>query len=189
MRLDINFLHQHRKALTSLEKKDKKYYTYTLYGAITTTIAACIIAGVSLFLSFSADQVLANRQSLEASIVQQEAIERSALVLAAKVGSLAELISQRGDKQQAITYFTDLFSGDVVMIKDIDYQSREGVLQLRIEAETVFVFESLVDALESEQTQSQFESITKSELRRTREGAYSIVVTVVLRKDNVTEAN
>jgi hypothetical protein len=189
MRLDINFLHQHRKALTSLEKKDKKYYTYTLYGAITVTIIACVIAGFSLFLSFSADQVLANRQSLEASILQQEEIERSALVLAAKVGSLAELISQRGDKQQAINYFTDLFSSDAVLIKDIDYQSREGVLQLRIEAQSVFVFEELVDALESEQTQSQFESIAKSELRRTREGAYSIVVTVVLRKNTTTGAS
>lgn len=189
MRLDINFLHQHRKELSSLEKKDKQYYTYSLWGAIAVTIISCLVAGSSLFLSFSTDQVLANRQSLEASILQQEAIERSALVLAAKVSSLADLISQRGDKQQAIQYFTDLFSSDAVLIKDIDYQSRQGILQLRIEAQSVFVFEDLVDALESDQTKDQFESIVQSELRRTREGTYSVVVTVVLKKGTLTGAN
>lgn len=188
MRLDINFLDQHRKELSSLEKKDKLYYTYTLWAAILVTVVACVIAGVSLVLSFSTDQVLANRQSLEASILQQENIERSALVLAAKVGSLAELIGQRGDKQQAISYFTNLYSSDDVLIKDIDYQSGEGVLQLRIEAQSVFIFEDLITTLESQQTMDQFESITKSELRRSREGAYSIMVTVVLRKGNITGA-
>jgi hypothetical protein len=189
MRLDINFLHQHRKELSSLEKKDKQYYKYSLWGAIVVTIISCLVAGLGLFLSFSSNQVLANRQSLEATILQQQDLDRSALVLSAKVGSLANLISQRGDKQQAISYFTDLFSSDEVLIKDINYQSREGVLQLRIEAQSIFVFENLVKALESEETKSRFESIVQSDLRRSREGTYSIAVTVVLKKGKLTGAN
>lgn len=179
MKLTINFLSKHRKELSALEKQDKKYYKWILTAAISISGVACVIVGISLFFHFQARQVLAQKERLERAITNQEGLERSALVLYSKLESLSELINLRRDKQQAIAYFTDLF-GEDVLIKDIDYLSEGGILSLRLESESIFAFERVVDLLESEATTQRFSSLAKSDLTRMRTGSYSITVTVVL---------
>jgi hypothetical protein len=183
MRLKINFLNQHRRKLTSLEKKDKQYYKYSTWFFIFFVCVSIASVGVNLFFSFSLDRVKESKTLIEASVLGQSDIEKSALVLAAKVGSLSDLVTQRGDKQQAIQYFSGLFPDDKVLIKGIDYQSKEGVLQLRIESESIFIYEEVVALLESETTKNQFDSIAKSDLRRSENGTYSVMLTVVLKKN------
>jgi len=179
MKLGINFLHQHRKKLTRIEQTDRQLFRYATFGAVGVVAVACLVLGGSLFLYFSTARQLDRQERLEAAIIQQEPIERSALILASKVRALTELMNQRSDKQQAISYFSNLF-GDQVLIKDIDFQSGDGVLSLSLESRSVFVLNTVIDLLNDPQTTSRFTSLSKSNLARSKDGKYMITVTVVL---------
>lgn len=183
MKLTVNFLSQHRKNLTEVEKKDKRFYQYSLFGSIGIAVVACVIVAISVGLAFFTNQVQAQQKELESSILRQQDVERSALILIAKLQSLQELIGQRRDKRQAITYFTNLLSSESVLVRDIHYLSGDGVLSLRLESENIFVFERLVEALSNEETASRFSKVVWSNIGRVRTGAYSINVTITLPTD------
>lgn len=179
MQISVNFLNLHRKKLSNLEASDRKYYRIILSIAIGAVVIGCVALAANIFLQYSTSQLLTEKNSLESKILQQENLEESALILSSKLQIINQLISQRSDKQEAITYFTELFGPDV-FIKDIDYEADGGILSLRLESETIFAFNRVVDLLENQVTLGRFSSLTKSDLARGRTGTYALTVTVTL---------
>lgn len=179
MQLSINFLNLHRKKLSNLEASDRKYYRIILSIAIGSVVVGCVLLAINIYIQFLAGQMLTKKNSLESRVLQQENLEESALILSSKLQIINQLINQRSDKQEAITYFTELFGPDV-FIKDIDFEASGGILSLRLESQTIFAFNRVVDLLENQVTLGRFSSLTKSDLARGRTGAYALTVTVTL---------
>ncbi len=179
MQLTVNFLNQHRKKLTNLEATDRKYYRIVMFVAIGIVVIGSALLAGNIFLQYRMSESVAKKNSLESAILQQEDLEESALILSSKLQIISQLINKRSDKQEAIRYFTELFGSDV-LIKDIDFQSTGGVLSLRLESQSVFAFNRVVDLLENDATLGRFTTLAKSDLSRSKTGTYSLTVTVTL---------
>lgn len=179
MQLTINFLNQHRKKLSSIEANDRKYYRIIMSVAIGIVLLGSGLLAGNIFLQYRMSESLEQKNRLESAILKQEDLEESALILSSKLQVISKLIAKRSDKQEAIRYFTELFGSDV-MIKDIDFQSTGGILSLRLESQSVFAFNRVVDLLESETTLGRFKNLSKSDLSRSKTGTYSLTVTVTL---------
>lgn len=179
MQLTINFLNQHRKKLSSIEANDRKYYRIIMGIAIATVVLGSILLAGNIFVQYRMSASIEQKNRLESAILKQEDLEESALILSSKLQIISKLINKRSDKQEAIRYFTELFGSDVI-IKDIDFQSTGGILSLRLESQSVFAFNRVVDLLESETTLGRFKNLSKSDLSRSKTGTYSLTVTVRL---------
>jgi hypothetical protein len=178
----INFLStKHRKA-TEQQKQDKKLFRYAVI-AFSGILAILLVAvGFSFFLQFQLNASQNKAKDLERQILANEAIEKSAVVLAKKVSVLKTLLEERQDKQQALEFFSNLFGSNVVL-KDITYQATEGLLSLRVQAFSVFELEQVFNRLKEEETVARYGNVATSDLRRDQEGAYSLNLTISLVKE------
>lgn len=178
----INFLSsKHRKA-TEQQKQDKKFFRFAVGGFIGIIVVILVAVGFSFWLQFELGKSQDRGKDLERQILANEAIEKSAVVLAKKVSVLKQLIDERQDKQQAIAFFSNLFGSNVVL-KDITYQSTESILSLRIQAFSIFDLEQVFLRLGEEETVTRYGKVATSDLRRDETGAYSLNLTVSLAKD------
>lgn len=178
----INFLSaKHRKA-TDQQKQDKQFFKFSVLGFSGVLVVLLIAVGFSFWLQFQLTKSQATAKDLERQILANEAVEKSAVVLAKKVSVLKELLDERQDKQQAIEFFSSLF-GSSVVLKDITYQSIEGILSLRVQAFSIFDLEQVFLRLREEETVARYGTVATSELRRDQEGAYSLNLTISLAKE------
>jgi hypothetical protein len=147
-----------------------------------------LIVGTSFFLQFRLAQAQAQSRDLEREILANEEVEKSAAILIKKLSILKELLDERQDKQQALEYFTNLF-GESVILKDIQYQSIEGILSLRIQAASIFELERIFGLLTTQQTVDLYGSVATSELRRDKSGFYEMNIVIVFKLDEVAGRN
>lgn len=175
----INFLSKHRRNFTKQQKFDRRIYFYSLAIVGAIVMLTMIILTGKLWMNQQMANAQAEETRLKNAILSQEDNERRLLVMAAKIQVLSRLIDERHDKQEALTYFSNLF-GPQVLIRDITYQASEGVLTLGLQSQSVFVLREVYDLLASVETLDRFNKVTKSALARNSSGSYGMNISIGL---------
>lgn len=180
--IEINFVSQRRKKLTKLEQSDRKIFKISI-GLFTGVIVVfLVVIGLRFFLINQVAGLKTSQNSLKSQVVSQEEVERSFVIFVNKLKVLGELFSQRQDKQQAISFFSQVF-GSEVLIKEISYDADSSLLTFGLKANDVFILENVFTTLSSEQALERFDTLSKSNLRRSLDGSYIVQVTVGLKED------
>ncbi len=175
----INFLRERQKVVGVHRERDHALFRVSMGILITVAVVSVAAFGTQLYLQFQLSAAEDELASLERTILSQESIEKSVVVTAQKLAVLQTLIDERRGKQDAIAYFSDIF-GPNVIIKDIGYNAADAILSLRVEADSVFILDTVFNTLDSQATREQYQQVSKSELRRLDTGQYSMLVTVTL---------
>ena len=92
---------------------------------------------------------------------------------------LSGVFQKRKDKQEAISYFSQIFGPDVI-IEKIAYDADSQLLSFRLMAADIFTLEKVFELLSTQQSTQKFSSLTKSSLKRTNSGIYQMQITVVM---------
>ncbi len=185
--IEINFLSQQNKKITSQQKSDRVYFLYAFVAcAICTTILVLTLA-VSLYLNFRLKRVQAQVVSAKQQIDSERSLEANYLFFINKLTIIRELFDQRAEKQIAITFFTDLFGPDV-KISGINYNMETGILSLLVTSPHIFITEHAFEVLEKPEVKEQFTSLTKTNLIRNGEGEYSFTLTITFGEEFESEA-
>ncbi|MDQ3008287.1 MAG: hypothetical protein M3Q81_01700 [bacterium] len=182
MNATINFLKNRQRALTTTQKRDKRFFYIGLatLGVIFLLFLAAL--GTQLYFTFQVRTVQASTETFKQTIEAQESNERSFLVFNAKVKALADIFKGRSNKQEAIRYFSSLF-GDDVLMSDISYDQTSGILSFTLQSANVFTLERVFTILKSEAVVTRFSQVSSSGLRRSTDGSYQMTVTVVLTEE------
>jgi hypothetical protein len=175
----INFLEQHRREVGKSNVFDQRLYTGSLAVMGATILATMVLLGSNFFLQLKVSEVQAREKDLEKSILFQEEIEKSVVVLAKKLEVISQLMALRHNKQETISYFTTVL-GENVVLKGIDYSEEANVLSIQVEAVHVFALDAFATFLETPEVKNKYPSITKSEMRRDQDGTYLLTITVPL---------
>jgi hypothetical protein len=179
MSLGINFLHERQKHLTKSQQTDRRVLKWTVRGVGVLFLITIVVLGVTLWYQNRLKGVLALQDQTRQSILSNQEIEKEFVIGFQKLKILSKLFVDRADKQAAIDYFTTVF-GPQVLVKQIEYGGDEKLLTFRLEANDVFVLESVFTQLKSPQTTEGFTQVTPTDLRRTGKGTYQMTVAVVL---------
>lgn len=184
--VSINFLSQQHKKITKQQKLDQKLFRFSIIGLVVSGLFVVVAIGSLVFMNLRFTTAEDEVSQLESQILANEEIEESAVVLSRKVSILDELIDQRDDKQQAIEYFTNLF-GPQVVLRDISYQSEEGLLQIGVQTLSIFELERVIDLLRGGQTVDRYGLIKLTNLRRGSQGEYGLSLQIPLRESEPGE--
>ncbi len=176
----VNFVKNRRRALTKLQQLDQKWFKYA--GAVLAVILILFIAsiGARLALTFNVKTIKDDQNRFRQLVVDQEENERSFVIFVAKIKSLVDLFNKRRDKQAAIQFFTGNFDTDV-LVSNITYDADESILAFGLESKDVFTLEKVFQTVQSPTVKDQFEQVKLSELKRSTDGKYRLLVTVVLK--------
>ncbi len=178
---EVNFVRERRKQLNKTQQQDRRILKFTLLGAASVAVVAMSVVGAQLFLTSQVKSMLDDIESARASILANEEVESSYVVLLHKLKTIEELFFERKDRQQAIEFFTNIF-GDQAMIEKMRYESTSAgrLLNFTILSADVFSLEQVLATLSSPQVKSKYPVINTSGLSRTQYGDYGLEVTVAL---------
>ena len=137
-------------------------------------------------MNYQYTQLLEDQKVARAGILLQESVEREYSIFSHKITHITALWGKRQDKQEAIAFFMQLFSGDTT-ISGISYSADSESLTFRLKSASIFVLEETLNTLTSEQVLAKFPGISKSGLSRTADASYSMNITVALSGVKQTE--
>ena len=176
---DINFVRQRLKKLTKLEKKDKETFKLIAISTSVLLLILAVILGYKLYLTSQLKEVESSRENFLSRIKKQEEREKSFVLFVNKLRVLSGVFQKRKDKQEAISYFSQIFGPDVI-IEKIAYDAESQLLSFRLMAADIFTLEKVFELLSTQQSTQKFSSLTKSSLKRTNSGIYQMQITVVI---------
>lgn len=179
MSADINFVRERQKQLSKREIQDRKILRYSQFflGGVLLVMMVCL--GGVLALRLQLQQVTDRQDELKRLVKLQEDTEKSYIVFVNKLKTLSNLFAQRSDKQEAIRFFNQVFSG-LALIREIEYVMSDNSLSFGLRTNSIFEADRVFQALEAPNVKEKYPRINKSELRRNDEGAYEIGITVNL---------
>lgn len=182
MSRQINFLAERRKALIKTEIQDRKVMKIAsvIFGTVFTVFL--VVFAVRFYFDRQLFQVREAQKAARAQILNNESIERSFVIFVYKLTALANLTQDKQEKNQAITFFSNLF-GDDVFIRQMSFLEKEKILSLKIQSDSIFSLRQVFDLLNSQQVRDQFVSINPSDLMRTSGGDYEMVITAVVKEN------
>lgn len=175
----INFVSVRRKALTKTQQHDKEMLRYAVFGFGGVVIVLVVVLVVRLFYSIQVRNIKKEEDKLRGLITQQGSVEQDYTLFAHKLKELVVLFDKRRDKQEALAYFRDAF-GPQVVVRQLQYSATTQLLTFVLQSESIFVLETVFTKLEEAVVSSQYESISKSGLRRSDDGSYTMQLSVLL---------
>lgn len=150
---------------------------YVLVGVFAVFL---IVVGLRLFYVYRVKTVNDKQVEVKSVILSKESIEKEYIIFAQKLKKLSVLFGKRKNKQEALVFFSKVFGEDVI-VSGIDYSSAdEDVVTFTIKTPSVFVMEKVFDTLQSEEVTTAYPQISKSSMRRTQSGNYSVNLAVIL---------
>lgn len=177
---EINFLAHRQRQLDKQQEQDLKLLK--IAGAVfgIALVVFVFTMGVMIYLRIRVNSLERQVSSLEQSILGQEDIEKSIVLSYEKLEVISKLFETRYDKQEAISFFSNLF-GPNVLIKDIKYDSGEKILSLVVQASSVFEFDDILAKLDQPQVKEKFDHINQNDLRRNADAEYTVMLTMNLK--------
>ena len=175
----INFVRQRIRKLNKLEKKDKKIFKIVAITAAVLLIFLAIVLGIKIYLTTQIKGLQSSQQAFLRRIELQEDKEKSFILFVSKLRTLSGVFQDRPDKQDAISYFTQIFGPDVT-IEKIAFDAESQLLVFRLMSANIFTLQQVFDVLSSEATAEKFSSLTKGSLQRTGKGIYQMEISVVV---------
>lgn len=180
MSKSINFVGDKRKKLTKAQAQDKKIMAIMIYVLVGVFAVFLIVVGLRLFYVYRVKTVNDKQVEVKSVILSKESIEKEYIIFAQKLKKLSVLFGKRKNKQEALVFFSKVFGEDVI-VSGIDYSSAdEDVVTFTIKTPSVFVMEKVFDILQSEEVTTAYPQISKSSMRRTQSGNYSVNLAVIL---------
>lgn len=182
MSRQINFLAERRKALTKTELQDRKVMRVAsmIFGGVFMVFLA--VFAVRFYFDRQLFQVREAQKTARAQILNNESIERSFVIFVYKLTALANLTQDKQEKNQALTFFSNLF-GDDVFVRQMSFLEKEKILSLKIQSDSIFSLREVFALLNSQQVRDQFVSINPSDLVRTAGGDYEMIITAVVKEN------
>lgn len=178
----INFVREQRRRLSKQQQLDLKIFRYALIAGGISLVVMAICVGIQLFMTAQVTSIT-EKQNVQLSIISAQAEnEKSYVTFAAKLQNLAELFTNRRNKQEAIAYFSTLFD-NTVLINGISYRASESELTFGLQSQNIFSLNRAVQVMNTQEVQDRFTSLTYDELSRGENGEYNAEVVVVLKSD------
>lgn len=182
----INFVAERRKRLTESQKKDKKIMRTMINVLVVVFAIFLIIIGARFYFVFRVSSIKDTQQDIRNRILSNEQVERDYILFAQKLKRLSVFFGRRKDKQEALVFFSEIF-GDDVIVSGIDYSSAdEDIVSFTIKAPNIFVMERVFNTLDEEQVTTVYPNITKSAMRRSATGNYTLDLAVVLTQEAIS---
>ena len=183
----INFVGEKRKRLTKIQKKDRKIMGIMINILVGIFIIFLVVLGLRLFFVFRVKTLKDEQTDVKNVILSQESVEKEYIIFAQKLKKLSVFFGKRKNKQEALVFFSEVF-GDDVFVSGIDYSSaEEDVVSFTIKTPDVFIIEKVFDTLKTTEVTSVYPDISKSDMRRTGSGSYTISLSVILTEPIVNE--
>lgn len=179
----INFLSQRRRTLSKTAQQDRKVFRWTVITFSVIFVVFLSLFSAKLYLGFRLKSITQERETVKKTILADEATEMAFLVFSNKLKFIREIFEMRQNKQQAISYFSNLFD-EGVKVSGMTYLSDKGILTLQLTSESVFVLEEVFNILKRDDTTQQFKSVNKSGLSRNDSGEYTLSLTISLKQLN-----
>ena len=178
MSRQINFLGDRQKQLGKTEIQDRQILRYTgifLGGCFAVFV---VVFGVHLYFGRQLSQIQTAEKVARSKILSNEEIERSLVIFVNKLSSLSKIGQDRQEKNAAITFFSSVF-GNSVFIRQIDFEQKEKLLTFKLQSNDIFSLRQVFEVVNSAEVQQRFTSVRPSDLVRTADGKYEMVVAVV----------
>ncbi len=176
----INFVGERRKKLTQAQKQDNKILKIAVNVLVGVFTIFLIVVGARFYFVFQVKNIKDTESQIRARILANEPVERDYIIFAQKLKQLSVFFGKRQDKQEALSFFSEIF-GDEVIVSGIDYSSTDAdTVSFTIKTPNVFVMERVFSTLASDQVTSVYPNITKSSMRRSATGNYTVDLAVIL---------
>lgn len=180
MSKSINFVGDRRKRLSKAQKQDKKVMDIMTNVLVGVFIIFLVILGLRIFYVFKVKSVKDEQKNVRSIILSHEDVEKEYVIFAQKLKKLSVFFGRRKDKQEALVFFSEVFSDDVI-VSGIDYSSaEEDVVSFTIKAPNVFTMERVFNTLSSDKVISKYPNISKSNMSRSSSGNYTVNLAVIL---------
>ncbi len=195
MSKSINFVSDRRKNLTKSQKQDKKIMGIMINVLIGVFVVFLVVLILRFTYIFKVKTVADEQKNIKNVILSNEDIEKEYVIFAQKLKKLSVFFGKRKDKQEALTFFSNIFGEDVI-VSGIDYSSADkDTVSFTIKTPSIFVMERVFAVLKTTDVTSNYPNITKSNMRRSASGNYTLNLTIMLvsaqdlSKTNTDQAN
>lgn len=180
MSRQINFLAERRKGLTKVEVQDRKIIRIAsmIFGGIF--LLFLIVFGIRFYFDRQLFQVREAQKAARSQILNDQAIERSFVIFVYKLTALANLTQDKQEKNEALNFFSNMFGSDV-FVTQMSYLEKERILSLKIQSDSVFSLKTAFELLNTDAVRQEFSSVNPSDLTRTAQGDYEMVITAVVK--------
>lgn len=186
--LDINFLSRRQFTLSKVEEADGVWMKYGIIAFSASMVVFILFLSTSLYLSSKLTSVKRQQEQVKQAILAEKELETSYVIFSNKLQLIREIFEQRSDKQEAITFLTELF-GPSAFLGGLDYDQKTGTLAVRTTSEHVFALKDTFDKLSDTAVTDHFATVSKSRLGRNELGQYDLTITVALKKGGLTSVN
>jgi hypothetical protein len=180
MTRQINFLAERRKSLTKVEVQDQKIIRIASIIFGVTFLLFLIVFGVRFYFDRQLFQVREAQKAARSQILNDQNIERSFVIFVYKLTALANLTQDKQEKNEALNFFSNLFGSDV-FVTQMSYLEKERILSLKIQSDSVFTLRRAFELLNDPSVRAEFSSVNPSDLQRTPQGDYQMVITAVVK--------
>lgn len=181
--ININFFSNRVNQKVKQKKQDAKIFrlsSYILSALILIMVGAFVFKFyTNLQISNTNKKIKENRES----ILGQEDVELNYLIFVNKIKVISEIYQKRSNKQEAMSYFTNTFSGKAEII-GMNYQEDQGGLILQLSNDNVFTLQEVNELLDSQDLRQQYQNIEKSALNRTDLGNYKLTLKLELKNND-----
>ncbi len=186
MSRQINFLAERRKSLTKIEVQDQKAIRIASGVFTVTFLIFLAVFGVRFYFDRQLFQVREAQKAARSQILNDQAIEQSFVIFVYKLTALANLTQDKQEKNEALNFFSNLFGSDV-FVTQMSYLEKERILSLKIQSDSVFSLRKVFELLNTDAVREEFASVNPSDLTRTPQGDYEMVITAVVKPKPIGE--
>lgn len=181
--IDINFLTNRINQKGKQKEKDVKIFRISTYTLIALAVIMVATFAFKFWTNLQINNTDAKIKEYKASILGQEKTEISYLIFVNKIKVISEIYKKRSNKQEAMTYFSDVF-GDKAEIIGMSYQEDQGGLILQLDSSNVFSLQEVNDILDSKELRQEYADLEKNALTRTDTGSYKLTLKLELKTND-----
>ncbi len=178
---DINFLSRRQFTLSKVEEADRVWMKYGIAAFSASMVLFIAFLSTNLYLSSKLSSVKRQQEQVKAAITSEKELELSYVIFSNKLQLIREIFEQRSDKQQAISFLTELF-GPSAFLGGLEYDQKTGTLAVRTTSDHIFALNDTFTKIDDPRVSEQFTTVTKSRLARNESGQYELTITVGLKK-------
>jgi hypothetical protein len=181
MSRQINFLAERQKGISKQQQQDMR--SLRLFAVVLgfACVTASIIYGLFFFYTYRFTTIKTQEKAIRNQIVGNQENEAAFVVYARKLATLTTIYKDRQDKNNIISYFSELFGNDVI-ITGIDFDQKDKLLHFKVKSNDVFVFQRVLAVANSEQVKNDFPTLGLSTLSRKEDASYEVTISVPITK-------
>lgn len=175
----INFVQSRQKKISKITEQDKKVrnVSITALGVVFTIFIVAVV--LRLVAQNQLSLLQSRKERVRNAIIAQETVEKDYTLFIYKLQTITKLFDERKGKQDAITYFTQVF-GPNVIVKEISYKVDDQSLAFALQARDIFTLDAVYDIFNSPDFNQKYKRVEKKGLTRDNNGSYIMDLNVTL---------